>query len=136
MAVTITAREPLSCAASELPGRGQGQEADEWQLVSAASHELRTPLTALRTEVELALLGNRDASELRAALRSAADEIRRLCRLADDMLILARADAGELPLRPRPLEPRVLLEAAKARARGAAWARGRRIAVRDMVPGS
>jgi two-component system OmpR family sensor kinase len=136
MTDTIVTREPLSCADADALGRSQRQEAEQWQLVSEASHELRTPLTALRTEVELALLGNRDASELRAALRSAADEIRRVCRLADDILILARADAGQLPLRPRQLEPRVLLEAAKARARGAAWARGRRIVVRDMVPGS
>jgi hypothetical protein len=81
------------------------------------------------------LLGNRDASELRAALRSAADEIRRVCRLADDILLLAQADHGRLPLRPRPLEPRVLLEAAAARARAAAWTRGRRIVVGDMAPG-
>jgi signal transduction histidine kinase len=97
-------------------------EAEEWQLVSLASHELRTPLTALRTEVELALLGDRDASELRAALRSAADEIRRVCRLADDMLLLAQADQGRLPLRPRALEPRALLAAAATRARAAACA--------------
>jgi len=136
MAVTITAREPLSCAASELPGRGQGQEADEWQLVSAASHELRTPLTALRAEVELALLGNRDAGELRAALSSAADEIHRVCRLADDILVLARAEHGQLPLRLRPLEPRVLLEAAAARGRAAACTRGRQIVIRDVAAGS
>src|SRR5260221_10478613 len=109
----------------DAPGRDQRREAAEWRLVSAASHELRTPLTALRTEVELALLGNRDASELRAALRSAADEIRRVCRLADDILMLAQADDGRLPTRPRPLEPHVLLEAAAARGRAAAWTRGR-----------
>jgi two-component system, OmpR family, sensor kinase len=108
---------------------------EEWRLVSDASHELRTPLTALRTEVELALLGNREAGELRAALRSAADEIRRVCRLADDILVLARADDGRLPLRPRPLEPGVLLEAAAARTRAAAWTRGRQIVVRDVAPG-
>jgi signal transduction histidine kinase len=135
MTARITAREPLSCTVSDAPGHGQRREAEEWQLVGAASHELRTPLTALRAEVELALLGNRDADELRAALMSAADEIRRLCRLADDMLMLARADHGQLPLRPRPLEPRVLLEAAAARARAAAWARGRQIVVRDTAPG-
>jgi signal transduction histidine kinase len=135
MTATISAREPLSCAVSDAPGRSQRREAEEWQLVSDASHELRTPLTALRTEVELALLGNRNVSELRAALRSAADEIRRVCRLADDILMLARADHGQLPLRPRPLEPRVLLEAAAARARAAAWTRGRQIVVRDMAPG-
>jgi two-component system, OmpR family, sensor kinase len=130
----VEASELLSCAVSDAPDRGQ-REAKEWQLVSDASHELRTPLAALRTEVELALLGNRDACELRAALASAAEEIRRLCRLADDMLMLARADHGRLPMRPRPLEPRVLLEAAAARARAAAWARGRQIVVRDTPPG-
>jgi two-component system OmpR family sensor kinase len=119
--------------ARDTPGRGQRREATEWQLVSAASHELRTPLTALRTEVELALLGDRDASELRAALASAADEIRRVCRLADDILMLAQANDGRLPLRPQPLEPRVLLEAAAARGRAAAWTRGRRIVVRDVA---
>jgi len=116
-------------------GCGQRRGAAEWRLVSEASHELRTPLTALRAEVDLALAGNRDASELRAALRSAAEEIRRVCRLADDILLLAQADHGKLPLRPRPLEPRVLLEAAAARARAAARTRGRQILVCDMTPG-
>jgi two-component system, OmpR family, sensor kinase len=136
MTITTNVREPLSRAVSDAPGGSQQREAEEWQLVSNASHELRTPLTALRTEVELALLGNRDAGELRAALSSAADEIRRVCGLADDILLLARADHGQLPLRLRPLEPRVLLEAAAARARAAAWTRGRQIVVRDMAPGS
>lgn len=136
MTSAISAREPLTCAASHEPSRGQTPEAQQWQLVSAASHELRTPLTALRTEVDLALLGNRDAGELRAALRSAADEIRRVCRLADDILTLAQADHGRLPLRPRPLEPRELLEAAAARARAAAWTRHRQIVVRDTAAGT
>jgi Histidine kinase-, DNA gyrase B-, and HSP90-like ATPase/His Kinase A (phospho-acceptor) domain len=135
MTATIGAREPLSCAASDLPCHRHGREPEEWQLVDA-SHELRTPLTALRTEVELALLGNRDASELRAALKSAADEIRRVCRLADEILMLARADHGVLPLRLRPLEPRGLLEAAAARSRAAAATRGRQIVVRDTASGS
>jgi two-component system OmpR family sensor kinase len=122
-------------AASDAPGRGE-PETREWRLLSDASHELRTPLTALRTEVELALLGNRDASELREALESAADEIRRVCRLADDLLVLARANHGRLPLRPRPLEPRALLQAAAARARAAAGAQGRRIVVHETAPGA
>src|SRR5580692_3103528 len=103
MAAVIRAGERLGCVVGEAAGRGGGREAEQWQLVSDASHELRTPLTALRTEVELALLGDRDAGELRAALGSAAEEIRRVCRLADDMLILAQADHGRLPLRPQPL---------------------------------
>jgi signal transduction histidine kinase len=132
--MTETVRVPRADIPWQIPD--QRPEAEEWQLVSVASHELRTPLTALRTEVELALLGDRDASELRAALSSAADEIRRVCRLADDLLLLAQADQGWLPLRPRPLEPRALLAAAAARARAAAWTGGRRIVVRDAAPGS
>jgi signal transduction histidine kinase len=135
MTATISARTRPSCAARSTPGRRRRREAKEWQLVSEASHELRTPLTALRTEVDLALRGNRDSGELRAALTSAADEIRRVCQLADDILVLARADHGRLPLRLQPLQPRVLLEAAAARARAAAWSQGRQIVVRDMAPG-
>jgi len=135
MTARISACEPVSCAVSNMPGRRQRQEAEQWQLVSEASHELRTPLTALRTEVELALMGNRDASELRAALSSAADEINRVCRIADDILMLARADHGRLPLRLRPMEPRLLLESAAARSEAVAWTRGRQIVVRDMAPG-
>jgi signal transduction histidine kinase len=135
MTATNSVCRPFGCAAGSTRGCGQRPGAGEWRLVSEASHELRTPLTALRAEVDLALAGNRDASELRAALRSAAEEIRRVCRLADDILMLAQADHGKLPLRRRPLEPRVLLEAAAARARAAARTRGRQILVCDMAPG-
>jgi signal transduction histidine kinase len=135
MRATIRAREPGGCAVVDASG-ASGQRAEEdWQLVDA-SHELRTPLTALRTEVELALLGNRKASELRAALASAAEEIRRVCRLADDILMLARGDHGQLPLRLRPLEPRELLEAAAARFRAAACTQRRQIVVRDVTADS
>jgi signal transduction histidine kinase len=136
MTATTAARGTLSKAGRDVAGHGQRAVAHEWQLVSDASHELLTPLTALRAEVDLALARNRDASELRAALVSAADEIRRICRVADDILVLARADHGRLPLRLRPLEPRVLLQAAAARSRAAARDRGRQIVVRDLAAGS
>jgi signal transduction histidine kinase len=106
----------------------------ERRLVADASHELRTPLTTLRAEVDLALMGERDAAELRAALESAAQEAKRMSRLADDLLVLARADQGRLPLHPEPLPARDLLEAAAGRARAAADLRGQSIVVRD-VPG-
>jgi two-component system, OmpR family, sensor kinase len=133
MTTNIPAQEPLKRTDGSVFGCGWTPVADQWRLVGIASHELRTPLTALRTEVELALLGNRDASELRAALRSAADEIRRISRLADDMLVLARAGHGRLPLRLRPLDPRALIEAAGCRARAAARALGRTITVRNCA---
>jgi heavy metal sensor kinase len=101
--------------------------ARERRLLSDASHELRTPLAVLRTEVQLALRGERDPSELRAALESAGQEAERLSRLADDLLVLARADQGRLPLRSEPLDAADLLEAAARRAGAAASAAGRRV---------
>jgi signal transduction histidine kinase len=70
----------------------------ERRFVADASHELRTPLALLRTEIELALRRPRPVEELRAALHSALDETDRLSRLANDLLLLARAEEGPLPL--------------------------------------
>lgn len=72
--------------------------ARERSFVDDASHELRTPLSILRGELELALTHPQSAAETQAALRSALEEVDRLARIADDLLVLARASAGQLPL--------------------------------------
>ena len=71
----------------------------ERRFVADASHELRTPLALLQAELELALRRPRSPDELRDALASAGEEVDRLTRLAEDLLVLARADEGQLPLR-------------------------------------
>jgi signal transduction histidine kinase len=71
----------------------------ERSFVADASHELRTPLAHLRAEVELALERPRERVELEDALRTVAGETDRLSQLAADLLLLARADEGGLPLR-------------------------------------
>jgi two-component system OmpR family sensor kinase len=73
--------------------------ARERRFVADASHELRTPLASLRTELELAARRPRSQRELESALSSAGEEVERLVRLAEDLLVLARADDGQLPLR-------------------------------------
>ena len=87
--------------------RLQAAFARERAFVADASHELRTPLAILRTELELALRGKRTSDELSDALRSAAEEVDRLSRLSEDLLVLARADEGRLPVRAavQPVEP-------------------------------
>jgi signal transduction histidine kinase len=72
--------------------------ARERAFLERASHELRTPLAALRAELDLALRRPRSTAELGAALRSVSQETDRLTRLAEDLLVLARADDGRLPL--------------------------------------
>jgi len=71
----------------------------ERSFVANASHELRTPLATLRAELELALLHDDGPEELRRAVRAALEDTDRLVRLAEDLLVLARADAGRLPVR-------------------------------------
>ena len=68
------------------------------QFSAALAHELRTPLAALRGEIELALgrLALQDPS--REQLASQIEEIDRLKRLIEQILTLARAESGQIPL--------------------------------------
>lgn len=91
--------------------------ATERRFVADASHELRTPLTILKSEIEVALLEERGADQLEAALRSAGDETDRLCRLAEDLLVLAQADDDALPLRTDECDVGELLRTVAARHR-------------------
>ena len=75
----------------------------ERRFVADASHELRTPLAMLRAELDLALRRERTPEELDKAVRSAAEETERLSRLAEDLLVLARAEGGKLPVRREPV---------------------------------
>jgi heavy metal sensor kinase len=68
------------------------------QFTADASHELRTPLSIVRGEAEVALSLKRDESDYRESLAIIEDEARRLSRIVDDMLALARSDAGQQQL--------------------------------------
>jgi two-component system, OmpR family, sensor kinase len=76
----------------------------ERRFVDDASHELRTPVAALKAELELALVRSRTREELEAAVRRAAADSETLARLTEDLLILARADRGRLPVRPEAVD--------------------------------
>ena len=85
-------------------GPARGGDRRERRFVDDASHELRTPLSNLKAELDLALRRSRTADELERALRSASEEADRLARLAEDLLVLARADRGRLPIRREPVD--------------------------------
>jgi len=89
----------------------------ERTLVSDASHELRTPLAVLRTELELIGRERSTGAALQSAISSAIDEVDRLVQLADDLLLLARADDHQLAIAPSRLAASALLHQAAARAR-------------------
>jgi two-component system OmpR family sensor kinase len=105
----------LGSTLNEMLGRLEAGIARERRFVADASHELRTPLALLRTELELAQRRPRSPEELRAALDSAAEEVDRLTQLAEDLLVLARADEGRLQLRREEIQVKDLLETVAAR---------------------
>ena len=81
---------------NQMLGRLEAALERERRFVDDASHELRTPLTLHKTELELALRYATDEEELRAAIVSAGEEIDRLIQLAEDLLVVARSEQGEL----------------------------------------
>jgi signal transduction histidine kinase len=74
------------------------------QFTSDASHELRTPLAVMRGDIEITLRRERSAEEYKRALTSNLEEIIRLSRLVEDLLMLARGDTGRIELRCEPVD--------------------------------
>ena len=68
------------------------------RFMADAAHELRTPIAVLRSQAEVALQKARDGEGYAAALRRVESEAARLGATVEDLLTLARADAGERPL--------------------------------------
>jgi two-component system OmpR family sensor kinase len=97
----------------------------ERAFVDDASHELRTPLAMHKAELELALRHAQDAEELRAAIASAIEEVDRLSQLAEDLLVLARADKGRLAVKLEKVEVGPLMALIRDRFRDRAAAAGR-----------
>jgi heavy metal sensor kinase len=79
--------------------------ATQRRFMADASHELRTPVSIMRTAADVTLgQQQRDESEYRDALTVVSQQSSRLARLVDDMLVLARADAGGYPMTPAEVD--------------------------------
>jgi heavy metal sensor kinase len=102
---------------ARLPVRGTGDELDQMadafnqalarlersvnemrQFSAAMAHEMRTPLAILRGEAEMALATPHSSESAREQLTSQIEEYDRLTRLINQILMLARAEAGELSI--------------------------------------
>lgn len=112
---TAARRIDIQQMQQRLPVRGAGDEVDDVarafndtlerlqnsvgqmkQFTASISHELRTPLTALRGEAEVALLEARSVEEYRRVLASQLEEFDKLTQMVNQLLVLARAEAGEI----------------------------------------
>jgi heavy metal sensor kinase len=71
---------------------------------TALAHELRTPLAALRGDIELALLKPGNDEDVQRRFASQLEEIDKLSGLIERILLLARAEAGEIVIRPGPVD--------------------------------
>ncbi|MFH1460119.1 MAG: ATP-binding protein [Candidatus Omnitrophota bacterium] len=113
----------------KLPLRGSGDELDRlagtfnfvftklqqsYQRIVAftadASHELRLPITAIKGQAEIVLERERDVAEYRKVLESIIEDMDRLMRMINRLLILTRADSGEDKLKYEKIDLQELLE--------------------------
>jgi two-component system OmpR family sensor kinase len=101
----------------------------ERRFVADASHELRTPLGVLKAELEAAIRSAGDDEKVRESLVAALEETDHLAQLAEDLLLIARAADGELPVRREPVAIQELLERTRQRFLDRARERGRDISV-------
>jgi heavy metal sensor kinase len=74
------------------------------QFSSDASHELKTPLTILKGEVEVMLRKERTLPEYQQTLKSNLEEINRMSQIVEDLLLLSKADSGEIKLNKEEID--------------------------------
>jgi len=93
----------LTSVINALLDRLERASATERRFASDAAHELRTPLAVLRTGLEVTLARDRTGQEARAALESAHREVVELCKIAEELLMLARLN-GEVAIDREPVD--------------------------------
>ena len=69
------------------------------RFTSDASHELRTPLASMRSIGEVSLQSSHSGEHYRDVIASMLEEVRRLTQLVDSLLVITRADSGQIALR-------------------------------------
>lgn len=107
----------LVSSINEMLDRLEGAFGEQRRFTADASHELRTPLAVIAGHVEFIRDSPLSEEERHEELELIADEVARMGRLVDDLLALARLDAGSSEAH-QPLEVSSLLEEAAARGRG------------------
>ena len=89
-----------------------------------ASHHLKTPLAVLRAGIEEILVDPQSSSKQQARANALLDQVHRLTSVSENLLLLARADAGRLELRREKFNFREILDGACEDARALAEPQG------------
>ncbi|MFO0580473.1 MAG: HAMP domain-containing sensor histidine kinase [Polyangia bacterium] len=129
----------LARAFDEMAERIEKLRRDEQDLLANISHELRTPLARVRVALDLATEG--DLARARRCLTEITRDVDELEQLLADLLLSARTDqlarlcaAGMPPLRPRPIEPHELFDAARERFEATHPVRALRVEIASELP--
>ena len=85
----------LTIAFNELLKRLEISFNSQKQFVSNVSHELRTPLAALTAEIDVSLQKERTNEQYQLAMQNMQQDAKRMTRLIDGLLNLAKADYGK-----------------------------------------
>jgi two-component system, OmpR family, sensor histidine kinase CiaH len=101
----------------------------QMEFAANASHELRTPLSVIQAQASLALGEPRDSTWYSQAFRRVDEESRRMRRLVDDLLWLARLDAQPGPQKADPVELGIIVQQAVDRFAAIAETRRLRLAL-------
>jgi signal transduction histidine kinase len=99
------------------------------EFTADASHELRTPLAVIEAQTSLALSLDRDPTWYRNAFQRVGSESKRIRRLVDDLLWLARVDTPQGRPAAEPVEVGVVVHQAAERFAAVAESRGMRLEV-------
>lgn len=102
--------EQLGSILNSMLSRLEGSFEQQTRFVADASHELRTPISVLSMHCELALSKRRTPEEYSQTLTTCLRASNRMKSLVEDLLTLARADAGQLVVRREPLDLSLIVD--------------------------
>src|SRR6185436_626967 len=115
---------PLAGVLNRMLDRLEDAFEQQKRFTADASHELRTPLAVILSQTELALARERSPAEYVQALETCARASQRMRALVNDLLTLARADAGMLQLESEPFDLKSCIEECAALVQPLAAERG------------
>ncbi|MGH7179932.1 MAG: sensor histidine kinase, partial [Tepidisphaeraceae bacterium] len=119
---------PIVARLNELISRLESAFDREKSFTSDAAHELRTPLAGLQAALEVSARERRDVEHFQRLVGECLNVVRQMHSMIDNLLLLARADAGQVPVTRTPVNIGRLLGESWARCRSLADQRGLKVA--------
>jgi len=95
---------------NEMLGRLEHGFSSQRQFIEDLAHELKTPLAVMKGELEVTLKKMRSTQEYESTLGSSLEEVNRIIKILEDLLVLARLDRSVITLDMKPLDLGLLAE--------------------------